>query len=1085
MVHPYNRFINGVEFTDENEIVDNETILLSPSEEHYMKKLFIKNEIITELNSLSPEYGDISGLRRFGPPFLPTDPKTIINNMDASTIDQIFEISQLSIDAFRQQFSMLRFIFENYIVTFPFIQIHLRQLGNNPRDQMPFWLKIQTLFELFKSKRISNSNDRGTTSKRNLMLFKIRGILLTFFNSSIYARRDSEYFDFDKQKRGAYKKLDKFIDKNESENFTELNIPEDKLRYNELKLSYEELFEYLNDIDNLEYVNGWYINIISVVSQKETKPLFWGSKDSRFYSFIIQVRKQGSQQSWFIKKRFSDFVKFHKELKQMHPGIKVPDLPSKDKHSVDFNPEDREIKNNIEQYEEAEISDLSGVDKESVNELFSNPPTIGIESEKMSPSSSSSKSFFKSPKLFMKSSLGKKDKSTVLSPLINGSNHKRTSSQHSLESFSSRDSSTSDDTFYSMHSTNSETSSHRFLREILRQSLRAFLKFIVNSQVLSESVELERFLETSKIQYADLNHNDIQGRLNLDNMRLVQHYKFQKALVSIVKVLEKDVEQLKAKIYESGFNYVFDRIKEFETLGELCGSSKGNNMNWLYSREETEETNDKSPLRGLVRIIMLEIASTQYELLIGSDSSMATLKTIKKLHYMFPYKIVAGVLRFTNPLMMVKRMIDVFTYQMPTVSSSINGMMQGLGIGGWKKEEKSTKNKSLLQLLFAGILGDDLRKIEKERADVAANLNKLKEGRSIMHYIEKYFQLSDADVIEIKDLADDQNIELFFAILMYFKLNEDLIEKIEREREMFINKENVKENSYYLLSKRYFHLELRKYDKEMMIELWNEPELMNVIKEVISLFLSPLIELFKKADIYKYVPIFAKYMTELLALCEKYNNDYSEYGRSDVVSELVGLEEKYSEYVYKFIRDIYLNDIEDENSNLFEGLIEWLNNVVRFLSFVKKDRPDLKIDMTDVLCSLSDKERDQIMILVKELIDAGEKKKQLMEQMEEKKKFSDKPGELHDWTKVERDRVLDQSWDHVNNRMWNIGTSLIPSDSGDNLMDNTSIVTVESTTAVTTPNHGDNLHLPPSAVASFRAKLRELFAAYAETVATC
>lgn len=1080
MVHSRNNLIDDVSANPQQRSVDDASIHLSPSEEHYMKKLFIKNEIITELNSLSPEYGDISGLRRFGPPFLPTDPKTIENNLDANTIDQIYEMSQLSIDAFRKQFPMLRFVFENYIVTFPFIQIHLKQLGKTPRDQMSFWLKIQTLFELFKSKRISNSNDRGTTSKRNLMLYKIRGLLLTFFNSSIYARQDSEYFEYDKQRRGAYKKLGKFIDNKESNKVLQLDIPEDKLNYVELKLNNDELINYLNDVETSEYVNGWYINVIGVTSDKETKSSFWGSKDSKFYSFIIQVKREGDKNSWYVKKRFSEFAKFHKELKQMHPGIKVPELPSKDKHSVDFNPEDQKIKENIQKFEEAEISDLSGMDKDSVDELFSTPPVIDINSEPMSPSSSSSKSFLKSPKMFMKSTL-KKDKPTFLSPLMNSNSHKRTSSQHSIESSSSVESLESEDTYYSLHSSNSDKSSHKFAREVLRQSLRAFLKFVINNKVLSDSLEFKKFITSSKVEYSDLDFNDIQGRLNLDNMRLVQHYKFQKALVGIVKVLEKDVEQLKAKIYESGFSYVFDRIKEYKTLHELCGYSPGNNLNWLYSNESFDEVSDKSPLRGLVRIIMLEIASTQYELLIGSDSSMATLKTIKKLHYMFPYKIVAGVLRFTNPLMMVKRMVDVFTYQMPTVSGSINGMMQGLGMSGWKKDEKSSKNKSLLQMLFSGVLGDDLRKIEKEKADVVGKLMRIKEGRPIMLYIEKYFQMKDDDVTKIKELAERENIELFIAILTYFNLNKIILENLKKEHRIFENKEVLGEESIYLLSKRYFHLELRKYDKEMMIELWNEPELMNVIKEVISLFLSPLIELFKKADIYRYVPIFAKYMSELLTICEKYSNDYGEYGRSDIVSELVGLEEKYSEYVYKFIRDIYLNDIDDENSNLFEGLIEWLNNVVRFLSFVKRDRPDEKIDMCDVLRSVPDKERDEIMILVKELIEAGEKKKQLMDKMENEES-SNNTGELHDWTKIERDRVVDQSWDQLNNRVWNIGTSLMPSDSDNNLMDNTSIISVESIPAI---SNGRNAtpRLSPSAVTTFRAKLRELFAAFAETVA--
>lgn len=129
----------------------------------------------------------------------------------------------------------------------------------------------------------------------------------------------------------------------------------------------------------------------------------------------------------------------------------------------------------------------------------------------------------------------------------------------------------------------------------------------------------------------------------IDHIILLQHFKFQKEIIQTVKLLEKHVVALKDEIYSQGFEYIFSQLRTKEKISELT-----------------------SPLRGLIQMIELEVASTQYELLLGSDNANETLKLIKRLHSLFPYRILSTILRFTNPLQMVKKIIDLFTYQMPT-----------------------------------------------------------------------------------------------------------------------------------------------------------------------------------------------------------------------------------------------------------------------------------------------------------------------------------------------------------------------------------------------------------------------------------
>lgn len=1112
-------------------------IQLSAVEEHYLKKMIIKQQLEAEINSLSPEYNDRSGLRRFGPPFVPADPKLLLNDSDTSTLEQIYAMSELSIDVFRQQFPLLRFIFDNFIVTFPFIKIHLSKMGNTYLEQSKFWLKIQMLFELFKSKKISNSNDRGSTSKRSMIVRKFQGLFLSLFNSAIYCKQDAEYFQMDKERRGASKKLSKFTGSEETEEsskdkelktFIELeNDMKDSSYLLEKSVSTSTLLDHIDEINDDDYINGYYINIIGVSVESETKSTFWGAKEGKYYTFIIHI-KLPNEKGYFIKRRYSDFEQLYKDLKTNHPGIKIPELPSKDKHNVEMSKGtniDSNSKLDNEEYKNLHEldSEFADMDKESLDELFQNsfnnnvpkiveplspPPTKSIFGKPNKLKSPLGSPILSSPR----KSSGKKENSFLSNfkkPWTgsNGSNggtltpgspmsvssssssmsHKRNGSFGSTNSIDSIDTADSNDTYYSANaSANSSNTDEKmvFPREILRQSLRGFLKYTLFIKTCSESKEIKKFFQDDKIELTTKEIHDIQHRINFDHLRKLQHYKFQNALSNIVTVLEKDVEQLKIEIYNEGFGYIFDRIKKYNTLRELCGYDyERGNGTWLERAYETNATVDNTddieidksykPLRGLIRVILLEIASTQYEMLIGNDSAMSTLKTVKKLHSIFPYRIIAGVLRFTNPLMMVKRMIDIFTYQMPTmsgmtggsvnaISNGLSGMMQGLGLKKKLGREdlvenipnsssSTNKGKSLLQMIFSSMIGDDLRKLEKEIIEVSDLLKSFNDndessygnGELIIQRIDEYFKSDDDVVLGIKKISTTCGIDLPMSILMpnnglkSEELNIKFVEKLLNECQ---NDKEIDDVTMYKLGKRYFFTQLRKYDKESLIELWEEPELVEVIKEVIAMFLSPLIEVFKKAEVYKYVPIFAHYMSELIEICETYGYDYGTFTRSDIVGSLVKLEEKYSEDVYKFLRDIYTNDT---NGQLFEGIIEWLNKITQVLKNGKRGEV---IDVVKIIngSEISVEDKRNILHNIQLAVTKSEKKKKALEKAEKEggEKNDEVKGNIenidNDWLKMGRDRAIDKRWDEIHNRVFDVGAAVAGDcdDIGDGLSEN-------------------------------------------------
>ena len=1181
MAHPYKQFIAT---GGENNVGDGEgfsaslaasngiskpvsrKIHLSPIEEHYLKKLLLKNEIARELNSLSPEYNDTSGLRRFGPPFVPADPQRMLENPNDGTLDQIYAISEASIDIFRDQFPLLRFIFDNFIITFPFIKIHLHKLGNTLKEQSKFWLKIQVLFEIFKSKRISNSNDRGSTSKRKLVLYKFQSLFLTLFNSSIYCVQDPEYFEMDKQRRGAYTKLGKFIDASESEQLKQneqqadtSSLKSDSILL-DVNLPHDKLLAYLDDVHDDEFINGWYINVCGVTVERETKSTFWGAKESKYYAFIIFVKNVDTERGWFIKRRYSEFSKLHNNLHVNHPGVKVPELPAKDKNSVRMSGADTEDDEGVipTMVVTDDMDFTEGMDKETLDALLGSGMSSPISSEEgvletKGLNLNLNLNVMKSPKLFGKANfMGKTSSASSITSTSDSSSSMGNNSKSKLKSKSSKSflstlkkpwsspstsqslspppptsplalsssssssvlkspvhrrvgSFASAQTDYSTAETTetAETASsvtfhsasayvdvnihadatldanangnanvdevRSFPREPLRQSLRGWLKYVLHVKVLASSVELTAFLKgtDTDVVLSDKEWTDVQRRLYLDHMRLVQHYKFQAALAGIVTTLEHDVEALKKQVYQEGFGYVFDRVKKYATLRDLCGFDESGGGGWLQSAIEDNENakantdagacagavdDEKAPLRGLIRIILLEIASTQYELLIGSDSAAATLHTLKRLHAMFPYTLVAGVLRFTNPLAMAKRMIDVFTYQMPSasgavgvVSEGIGGVMQGLG---WikRKEDGDAYNKnghnhaagrgkSLLQLIFSSMLGDDLRKIEREVIEVTKLLRECDEsdGSAIISRLDAYFAADDDVVMRVKRVSVKMSVEIPVAVMLPGNgLQGEEVPELSDER---LLKGVDKSEELHKLMKRYFHLQLRKYDKESLMSLWNEPELLAVIKEVISMFLSPLIELFKRAEVYRYVPIFAKYVGELLTLCETYSEDYGKWGdggkgqgKSDIVGALVGVAEKYQEYAYTFIRDMYMGD---EEGMLFEGVVEWLNGVVRVLRTSRESEgSSAKLDLNALVndqVSLNEQEKVELLRSVAAVVKRAERKREALEAMERSGELAQRRQEQEkekDWAKMVRDQRVDAQWTQLHERVFKIGEAV-------------------------------------------------------------
>lgn len=88
------------------------------------------------------------------------------------------------------------------------------------------------------------------------------------------------------------------------------------------------------------------------------------------------------------------------------------------------------------------------------------------------------------------------------------------------------------------------------------------------------------------------------------------------------------------------------------------------------------------------------LASTIYQLFLGSDNSSSVFAQMKRMHGLMPYFMLRGILKISNPVAMVRSVLDLFLAR-PFGSTS------------------------LLQKMFSSGLNDEVRDL-KEDADMVA-----------------------------------------------------------------------------------------------------------------------------------------------------------------------------------------------------------------------------------------------------------------------------------------------------------------------------------------------------------------------------
>lgn len=231
------------------------------------------------------------------------------------------------------------------------------------------------------------------------------------------------------------------------------------------------------------------------------------------------------------------------------------------------------------------------------------------------------------------------------------------------------------------------------------------------------------------------------------------------------------------------------------------------------------------------------LAATIFNLYVASDTASDSFAGLKRLHGIMPYFVMKGILRISNPIAMIRGILDLFLAR---------------PFGG----------QSLLQRMFSQSLTEDVRYLTEDINAVADKVDDPVLCQKIEEYVNAPFEIQEIirrdavqenhDLLvvilrspEMPALSRPQMQRVFKASRAYRQYKADQAEWDDSDDEGPDNDDAWLFEDLNILMK----LMQRRREKEAMISLIFEGVTAELLKDIITIFYSPLAQVYKAANI--------------------------------------------------------------------------------------------------------------------------------------------------------------------------------------------------------------------------------------------
>ncbi|OBA22036.1 hypothetical protein METBIDRAFT_40599 [Metschnikowia bicuspidata var. bicuspidata NRRL YB-4993] len=459
---------------------------------------------------------------------------------------------------------------------------------------------------------------------------------------------------------------------------------------------------------------------------------------------------------------------------------------------------------------------------------------------------------------------------------------------------------------------------HMYHAEKLRMALRGYLNSLLHKREIATCLAFVLFLDDPALNFSALSPaqlHDYEQRAALEKTRLVTQEEFQNHIAGVVYQLSRNFETFKSALLSDPHQLT----AVFEDIGRSA------------------HPDGISPLvTSFLEWCKLEIAATLYQMFLTQDNSSLMLQKCRKFHRMFPYRMCYGILKYTNPVKIMSRMVDLLLMNVPSFGRNLG----------------HTHN--LLSMIFIMLLDEDLDDFSKERRKVLSTLPlDLPELKVFLQRISAFVAASDPD---LDHELQQENIHEGASFLLTI-LSSDLIEPNLSGPERSIFDRVIKPSfesykqlgpelapdaaSVYITLKQFWQLETRTRDKEIFKQLWREPELTQLIKTVLTVVYQPLMTVMKKCNVHLVFRDFQNFVDDLLRELTILDEGEMYFTSSvEMFNRFKKLLDKYEGTFYRFLHDLYNKD----DGKLFFKLIAWIESFLIALRTKFSDPEKVKLD---------------------------------------------------------------------------------------------------------------------------------------------
>ncbi|KAJ4345750.1 uncharacterized protein N0V89_011885 [Didymosphaeria variabile] len=449
-------------------------------------------------------------------------------------------------------------------------------------------------------------------------------------------------------------------------------------------------------------------------------------------------------------------------------------------------------------------------------------------------------------------------------------------------------------------------------REEQRVSLRAFLRNFLSNEVIAQSSAMAEFLTRDPIEVNEEEMEDIEKRKIMDEKRIEEQRQFYEVARQRAAELDIHMEKFRREIVESnGLSHLFQEIKVKNKIADL-----------------------KPEYQKFAEWLRIEVAATIYHLFLAEDNSPELFAQAKRIHSLVPYSVLKQVIKYANPAAVMAGVLDLF-------------LAQPFGA------------RSLLQRMFGMAINDGVKSVQKSID--ALGSTKIKD--EVLCAKLKAFVEADEDVQDIlREEAAKENVDIVVTILrselLVPELTSEQVEKIfnayvawnsavessgrgklSRKSSSYSTKTVDKTNGPIQLDKdlrqgaelfahlkQYLKLCLRQRDKQMMLELIEEPTTLQLFRDLFTIFYEPLVRVYKSANVYNSITDFALFVDDTIRTIEACQRQDISADPNQTVQAFIDLCARHEDNFYKFVHEVHIHD-----NGLFEKLMGWLEGILDFL----------------------------------------------------------------------------------------------------------------------------------------------------------